>query len=104
MKVYLVTDGTGLYKIGRSSDANLRIKGLQTSNGRALDLLYAVDTEFGPKVEAIMHKRHAAKRTKGEWFALNQEDLERFVMEVTEIDKNLQYVDQNSTLENPLGY
>jgi hypothetical protein len=103
MKVYLVTDGTGLYKIGRSADANLRIKGLQTSNGRELELLYAVDCVHGPKVEAILHRRHATKKSKGEWFALTQEDRERFVMEVKAIDDNLVYIEQNSTLDYPLG-
>jgi len=103
MKVYLITDGCGLYKIGRSSDTGLRLKGLQTSNGRELELLYEVDCVHAPKVEAIMHRRHVSKRVKGEWFELNQEDRERFVMEVKAIDDNLCYVEQNSTLENPLG-
>ena len=80
-----------------------RIRGVQTGNGKELSLLYELDVVYASKVEAIMHKRHALKRTKGEWFELTQEDVERFVMEVKAIDDNLVYIAENSSLDNPLG-
>jgi len=39
-------------------------------------LEFAVEVRDANEVEYIMHKRHKDKRVRGEWFMLNEQDVE----------------------------
>jgi Meiotically up-regulated gene 113 len=56
----------GPVKIGYASDAEQRLKTLQTSHATELQLLNAIEGSF--EDEKALHKRFAAYRIKGEWF------------------------------------
>lgn len=96
MKIYLVTDNEGLYKIGRSEDVRKRLINIQVGNPKPLRILYEVEAK--PMVETIMKRRHKLKRTSGEWFMLEHEDVVNFVRDCEEIDANLRFMRENSTL------
>jgi hypothetical protein len=99
MKVYLVTDNDGLYKIGRSADVKKRLVNLQVGNPKHLEVLCEVEVRF-PRVENIMHNRYKRKRAAGEWFALDPADVAAFEKDCREIDDNLAFMKVNSTLSH----
>ena len=70
-KTYLLTDNTGLYKIGRSEDPYKRLS--QLSCGSTSAKIYCV---INSNIETELHRKFKAKRVKGEWFNLNESDLD----------------------------
>lgn len=80
--VYLIgveNDDT-VYKIGvtKSSNAEGRLKQLQTANSEPLYLkeTYHTDTPF--KLEKMLHNHYNRNKTHGEWFNLNEEEVKGF--------------------------
>lgn len=72
--IYLLTDGE-LFKIGYSSDhPSGRLRSCQTGNARELSIVASIR---GPQsVEKTIHRMFAAKRVRGEWFALSDSDID----------------------------
>lgn len=73
---YVVTgDGTGLYKIGRTSGSvKARLQTMQTGSPISLRLVIVLDH---PRWEDVLHHHFRAKRRQGEWFELTPADLRR---------------------------
>ncbi len=77
--VYLVHDGTGAFKIGRTNDLKRRIwDQMQPAYPRKLELIYSIITDKAKELEAYWHERFRDKRMNGEWFALTEEDIRLF--------------------------
>lgn len=75
--VYIVADGQGRYKIGKSTDTEGRVKSITTSNiGAALVL--TLETDNRHVLERELHRvyRKAGRHLGGEWYALAQEDID----------------------------
>ena len=72
--VYLMIDkNTGYHKIGRSKDPKYREKTLQ-SEKPTIELLYKFKAHSSTEKE--LHKKYNSKRIRGEWFDLNQKDID----------------------------
>lgn len=67
---YILTDNSGLYKIGSTTNLNERLKQLSIGNPN-IQLCFYLKCD----VERILHDKFASKRVKGEWFKLTKEDL-----------------------------
>ncbi|WP_315969906.1 GIY-YIG nuclease family protein [Escherichia coli] len=65
---------TGLTKIGYSSNIPQRIKSLGNSGPDCLKLECLIPG--GRETENMLHRKFAAKRKHGEWFALSKDDIE----------------------------
>lgn len=79
-KTYLmVDDNTGLYKIGKSKNPNFREKTLQ-SEKPTIEMLFVIDKD----VECELHQKFSHKRVRGEWFRLDNEDVEYLRKKYTE--------------------
>jgi hypothetical protein len=78
--IYLVqAEDTQSYKIGfTNQDPEKRLSQLQTGNGTKLKLLKEFKTKYGTKLESRLHKEFRCKRTEGEWFVLDREDVMYF--------------------------
>ena len=77
--VYFVTDGE-FVKIGSAASLPNRIKQLQTGNARKLKALFVVNVENQDeaiKTEHDIHKMFENYHVSGEWFKLDQVDIER---------------------------
>lgn len=98
MKIYLLTDNEGLYKIGRSNNVKKRLVNIQVGNPKKLEILYEVEAKA--IVETILKRQHKQKRTSGEWFMLEPIDVLNFVRDCEELDEQLQFIKNNSTLDN----
>lgn len=79
MYIYLIQqENTNFYKIGVTKNINKRIMELQIGSGIILKLIYSFETKFGFKLEAALHAYFRIKRTNGEWFELDSDDVDNF--------------------------
>lgn len=79
-KIYLAIDeNTGYYKIGWSKNPSKREKTLQ-SEKPIINFLITIDGRI--KDESYLHKVFASKRIRGEWFALDFQDVNKFLLEI----------------------
>lgn len=61
-----------LVKIGTSVDVSRRLRSMQTSSPRELEILW--QAEGGAALEAHLHESFAARRVRGEWFDFSNVD------------------------------
>ena len=73
--VYLFRDKAGLCKIGCSANPKQRARNISQPN-YSIDIVCAIWAEDMAALEQSLHKRFAEKRVKGEWFELNEDDIE----------------------------
>lgn len=71
-KVYLISNGRHV-KIGVSVDPLTRMEILQIGSSDPLSLVHC--WPGGYEEEAALHKRFQAKRVRGEWFALTEQEV-----------------------------
>lgn len=77
--VYCISDQLGHFKIGMSRKVDARLKQLATQPPFELTLIAAHHVYDMRGYEAAFHWLFRAKRLRGEWFALDEEDLQLFV-------------------------
>lgn len=63
------------YKIGVASDVQSRLAQLSTGNPFELEPVTVCGFDNASAVETVLHQRFASKRTRGEWFALDADDV-----------------------------
>lgn len=80
--MYLIGEETenGLYKIGstRGDDVSKRLRQLQTSNPNRLYVRESFSTIKPFKLEKMLHNHFKSKNVNGEWFELDDNDIEEF--------------------------
>lgn len=74
--VYLLRADNGLCKIGKAKVVNDRVRQLEISLPYDLELVSELYAEDCTETEANLHRRFAKKRIKGEWFKLDETDIE----------------------------
>ena len=72
--IYLIKDGD-LYKIGMSVNVADRFATIKRTNLGA-ELICSAIFDDHAKIERELHIKFAHKRVSGEWFALNNEDID----------------------------
>lgn len=75
-QTYILTDETGLYKIGKSKDVKRRVRSLMIGNP-SIRLVARIPKD----VESVLHDQFKDKRVSGEWFRLTDLDLD-FIKEL----------------------
>lgn len=71
---YLISDGTGAYKIGRSNNPTKRLSALQVGSSRKLVLIHYAEINQ-PEVEQALHEMFDEAKERGEWFNLTNTQL-----------------------------
>lgn len=90
--------GEDTYKIGVSSDVNKRIKQLQTGNSNEIILVSKFKSEFPFKVESSLHRMYGYLNVNGEWYSLDDKQVESFQKNCEMFEKNFKTL---SDYENP---
>lgn len=73
--VYLLKSN-GLYKIGITQNLEARIASLQTGSPDTIEVIHTIKTSNMTMLENELHNKFESKRVRGEWFKLNDWDVE----------------------------
>jgi len=73
--IYIITDGQS-YKIGITNNVNSRIKGIQTSHSKKLEVVISQKVLNNTRLEGFLHNKYKDNRLSGEWFNLEPDDIE----------------------------
>jgi hypothetical protein len=73
--IYVITDGE-FCKIGKTWNVGMRLADLQTASPRKLRIVHEIETEFCDYLEADLHLHFARKHVLGEWYQLDQGDID----------------------------
>ncbi len=77
--IYLITDDIS-YKIGISkNDPNKRLKTLQTGSANTLRIVDKFISNYANILEKTLHRTFELEHHRGEWFNLNNEQVEMFL-------------------------
>jgi hypothetical protein len=77
--VYILKASNGLCKIGQATSMYRRIVGLWTMIPDDFEVLALYPSESHAFEECALHNKFAARRVKGEWFALNEKELAELI-------------------------
>ena len=105
-KVYLISCGEGQFKIGVTRrDVSKRIKELKTGNSNPFHVISVFESKRARKIENTLHGRFKHKLLDGEWFNLDQEEVNNFTRYCISIHENLEYITKTNTwVEEKGGY
>ena len=77
--VYLMQHGSRReYKIGRTNNTIRREGEIDIELPHGAEPVHVIKTDDAAGIESYWHRRFAAKRLKGEWFALSADDVRAF--------------------------
>jgi|LakMenEpi03Aug12_release.lakeMendotaPanAssembly.Ray.scaffolds.fasta_scaffold211236_2 hypothetical protein len=104
-KVYLISCGEGedkIYKIGYTKkEVEKRIKQLKTGNHQEIVIESVFETKWATKMEAVLHNKFKYCKVSGEWFKLEQKDVDNFILDCARLNSYYEDLLNNSTFKNP---
>lgn len=93
MKVYLIMNGEGFFKVGMTKHAvTERIRQLQIGSATELKYVSECHVRYPSKVETALHRQYMQYHMIGEWFDLPQEAVDNFADAATRCDNMIQYL------------
>lgn len=99
--IYLICseiNGNKIYKIGYTKrPIEKRLKEFKTGNGAEIYLVDSFTSKWGTKIERNLHKFYKGKKVSGEWFNLDEEDLNIFKINCVKLHDNFNYIESNNT-------
>jgi len=103
--VYLISCGQGddkKYKIGYTKkEVSHRLKQLKTGNSEELTIEKVYNSKWGTKLESILHRQYKSQNLSGEWFKLNDNQVNNFINDCNRLEIFLKDIMVNSTFKNP---
>lgn len=105
-KVYLIKNlDDDQYKIGYTRrTVEQRIKEFKTGNCNELKLIHQFESKWGSKIEAVLHRKYKWKKIDGEWFYLEKEEVDNFILECQKIHQNLEILNKTNSLIIEKGF
>jgi len=98
--VYLISTDDGC-KIGFTKrKVEDRIKEFKTGNSNDFKIISVFKSEYGTKIEKILHNKYKTKKIKGEWFLLEKEDIDNFINECKKSHEILKILNDENTYIN----
>ena len=78
MQILYLIECQDFYKIGVAYDFQRRLAELSTGNPFELNVAAVYAYDNAQVVEGALHQRFSSSRVRGEWFSLNEQDLQDF--------------------------
>jgi exosome complex RNA-binding protein Rrp4 len=101
LNVYLIsaeTNGKKLYKIGYTKrKVEERIKEFKTGNTAVFSIIEVFNSKWGTKIEASLHRQFNTKKVGGEWFDLDENDLNNYLNLCEQLHNNFEIIENNNT-------
>jgi hypothetical protein len=101
LNVYLIsaeTNGKKLYKIGYTKrKVEERIKEFKTGNTAVFSIIEVFNSKWGTKIEASLHRQFNTKKVGGEWFDLDENDLNNYLNLCEQLQNNFEIIENNNT-------
>lgn len=94
-KYIYIINYENMYKIGIANDVYDRQKRIETISGHQNILIYAKQINHARKIERLLHRYFANKKTLGEWFILDENDINYVI---SFIDNISQFTDAKSDI------
>ena len=107
--IYLIScilSGEKVYKIGYTKrNVEQRINELKTGNPISFNIekVYIAD-KYGTSIETNLHKHYITKKIKGEWFSLDEKDVEIFEELCDKFYNNFDIIQNNNTYLEESGF
>ena len=103
--IYLISNSLyeeTLYKIGITKRAvSERLKDFKTGNPNDFNIVHVYVAEnYAHTIESTLHRRYKTKRVSGEWFELNQSEVDSFLNDCELLYQNFLMLSESSTLDN----
>jgi hypothetical protein len=99
--VYLLSseiNGSKIYKIGFTKrNVENRIKEFQTGNASEIKIVETFKSKWGTKIESFLHRKFSNKKISGEWFGLNESDINNFIKSCQVIHNNYDTMSEINT-------
>lgn len=97
-RIYLLAnDEWTQFKIGiTKKTASERIKGLQTGNGSEITVIKEYKTNNARRIESHLHRLYKSKRLVGEWFDLDDDDINNFIDVCANIETSINYLKEHN--------
>lgn len=76
--IYLIKSSSGEHKIGRTKNVGQRFAQLQANDEHDLQVVRVIESLRVTDNELQLHDKFYQKRTHGEWFNLDEHDLDIF--------------------------
>lgn len=77
--VYILKAENGLYKIGKAKNLTQRVTDLGIKIPMSIELVGSFETDDYTAAELSLHEKYKEKRGVGEWFCLNETDIEELM-------------------------
>jgi predicted GIY-YIG superfamily endonuclease len=96
--VYLIQESKSKrVKVGFSKHPKKRLKQHQTGNPEKLTLLYQFDSHFASKIESSYKFKYKTFKQHGEWYSLEQIEINKFLSFCKQRHENFIYIEKLST-------
>jgi hypothetical protein len=107
-KIYLIKaitpSGDVSYKVGKSKNPEKRVKELQTGNSNKLYISHVYDTKYSNLLESTLHIHFKPYRLEGEWFAMEESDVDMFIEICDKYEKNFDILRENTYIQELKGF
>jgi len=88
-----------IYKIGHTKNKPyLRVRQLQTGTGANLKLVCSFGTEYGTKLEVVLHNMFKSKQVRNEWFRLDLDDVINFTKFCEMYEANIKMLSESDNI------
>lgn len=99
--VYLISVEIGTekhYKIGYTKRRVIeRVREFKTGNASEFQIVDSFASEWGTKIESMLHRQFKSKKISGEWFLLNDSDVKNFNSICQKYHENLSLMKNSNT-------
>lgn len=95
MKLYLIRNGDGKFKIGYTSrPIKYRLSEIQVGSSSQLTVEALYESKYAKMIEVVMHRMYSAYHVSGEWHDLPINIVVDFLDRARKVEENLKSIEE----------